>query len=1058
MNSTRMLSILGLVGMVLPACTADAPLGHAPQLDQAWPGMNDPDADPADFTGRIDVEVCDGVDNNGDGVIDEGCTGTCDAFTTRTYDFWATATCTLDGTATGFSPFPITLGSTETYADAAAVEAVLALAPGGDSHLKLRRQLLTMKLNVAYFGIGGIDVVDWNADGTVDNVDWIVAKADENYDAGALWYQKSLASQLGEMNALGSALPLWFDDTCVAAAEYCDGVDNDGDGLVDENCGCVEKCGDSYDNDFDGAVDEGCTACGKYVSRDPSYWLPATCVIDGTLGFDMLPITLGTSETYTTAAEVQAALAVDPGGDSLKRLRRQLLTAKLNARAFNSGTFLVYDWNGDGTNESMDWMLAKADTFFDSGYFWQRTKMADALRTVNAAGGTVPTWFRTDCATSAEFCDGIDNDGDGVVDEDCGCVEACDGYDNDFDGSVDEDFPAGCPTAEICDGIDNDGDGLIDEPDAIDAGTWYADDDSDTFGNPGIATTACTVPAGYVADGTDCDDTDATIYPGATDVCDGHDNNCNGTIDEDAPVYYADTDGDTYGDAASHKQSCSVLTGYVSDSTDCDDTDATVHPGGVDYCGDGIDSDCSGSEIPCYTPPAAGNASFRGESAGDDAGVSTARVGDVDGDGVDDVVIGARNNDLGGTDAGAAYLFYGPVTYSGEVSLANADLTLYGNAAGDKAGRTVIGGADIDGDGRPDVTIGAPNEDSGGSNAGAAYVFFGTSLSAVTDPTAAMSTADAIFTGRTTNDYLGTRTSYSELTGDSTVDLLLSVTGDSVGGADAGGIYIYAGPITAGTTSVSSGTWAARITGEASNDQVGLFVGTGGDFNGDGVGDLIVGVPRQDSAGTDAGATYLVTGPLTGTFGLASAAAKISGEVAGDKLGSAVSFAGDQDGDGYDEFFTTAPFSDVVDHDAGVVYMVNGKADVTTMSGGSISALASSTILGKEYSGQFGSSVEASGDHNGDGVNDMVTGANNDGPDAQGATYLFLGPVAGSMTWADAEWSLLGESAFDHAGSFVSYGGDLRGLGGDTIIIGAREADAAGAVDAGKVYLIFQAL
>lgn len=606
------------------------------------------------------------------------------------------------------------------------------------------------------------------------------------------------------MNDLGSDMALWFDESCGTEAEYCDGIDNDGDGSTDEDCGCIENCGDDYDNDSDGTVDEGCEACTVYQSRAESFWESADCVVDGDLGVELLPITLGSSETYSTATAVDTMLVASTGGSSQNRLRHQLMVTKLNRAAFNSGAFAGTDWNGDGTTETIDELLGIADTLFDGGLFWKQNSMTLALKTVNDAGSAADIWFRSDCATEAEFCDGVDNDGDGIVDEFCGCVEACDGYDNDFDGSVDEDYPSGCPADEYCDGIDNDGDGEIDEADAVDATEWHADTDGDSYGDPGLSTTACDQPTDYVADNTDCDDSDGTVYPGAADVCDNADNDCDGNIDEDGgDTVYQDGDGDGYGDPATMTSDCDASGDYVADGTDCDDTNVDVNPGEIDWCDDGLDNDCTGDETGCYDPGSPDDATFIGESSSDDAGVAAARVGDVDGDNIDDVIIGARNNDFGGTDAGAAYLFYGPVTYSGEVSLANADLKLYGAAAGDKAGRTVIGGADLDGDGTDDVTIGAPNEDTSGSSAGAAYVFFGSTLSAYTDPTASVADADVIYTGRDDFDYLASRTSYSELTGDATVDLLLSVTGDSVGGGSAGGIYIYAGPLSASTSAIS---------------------------------------------------------------------------------------------------------------------------------------------------------------------------------------------------------------------------------------------------------------
>ncbi len=160
---------------------------------------------------------------------------------------------------------------------------------------------------------------------------------------------------------------------------------------------------------------------------------------------------------------------------------------------------------------------------------------------------------------------------------------------------------------ELCDGVDNDCDGQTDEDDASDALLWYSDGDGDGYGDDALTQTACQAPSSYVEQGGDCDDGDAQVNPGAGEVCDGStDEDCDGLIDDEDPdldegsasLFYPDADGDGYGDQESAGELlCEASDSYpVSDHSDCDDNDERINPGQTEICDEAdVDEDCSGA-------------------------------------------------------------------------------------------------------------------------------------------------------------------------------------------------------------------------------------------------------------------------------------------------------------------------------------------------------------------------------------------------------------------------------------------------------------------------------
>ena len=401
------------------------------------------------------------------------------------------------------------------------------------------------------------------------------------------------------------------------AEELCDGLDNDCDGTVDED-DAIDAATWFQDSDADGYgnSDASTTSCEQ----------PTGYVADATDCDDLEAV------SYPDAHEVCDELDNDCDGDVDEEAE--------DAQEWHR------DLDGDGFGDADTTMLLCSTP---TGYVLDDLDCDDSM---------VEVYPDAD-----EICNGVDDNCDGEVDED-EAVDAATWYlDADGDGYGGTDWTTtGCDApsgyladstdcndlredvnpgaAEVCDDadVDEDCDGLADDEDvdgAEDPLTFYSDDDGDGYGDPDVSGSWCVAPSGYVTDGTDCDDTTAETNPFAEEVCGGGDENCDGYVDEadaaDALTWYLDWDGDGYGAEAYSYASCEALSSYVADSSDCDDTEATVYPGAEEVCDDSdLDEDCDGLSDDDDLEGAADLGTFYVDSDGDGYGDPDAAVAACD--------------------------------------------------------------------------------------------------------------------------------------------------------------------------------------------------------------------------------------------------------------------------------------------------------------------------------------------------------------------------------------------------------------------------------------------
>lgn len=818
--------------------------------------------------------------------------------------------------------------------------------------------------------------------------------------------------ELVDMDGDGAVADIDCDDEDASvfpgADELCDGIDNDCDDIVDNE----PVNGETYYVDADGDGYGGASA---------------TTACDPDSGY-----VLNSDDCNDNAAEAY------PGGTELCDGLDNDCNNLIDDGAGDVNTYYA-DLDGDGYGNPDTSLEACAAP---SNYVTDNTDCDDTTASLNPDtrwyqdqdedGFGSPLFFETGCDQPKGSVDNYDdcNDEDaetypGAAAED---PKAC-MVDADGDGFGDQ-YPApGVDAGTDC--LDSDRNvypGSV----AEDSKACMIDSDLDGFGddNP---------PEGVDA-GTDCDDDDSASYPGADEYCNRTDNDCNGIRDDDyaldAVTWYTDGDGDGYGDPkGSTVISCDEPSGYSDNTEDCNDGESTVNPDALEDCTDGLDNDCNGSvDDVCTYDNNDADVTIGGFDSYSYSGMAYA-AGDIDGNGYNDLIVGAYADS---SYKGSASVVFGPIS-AGDYDISSVGgLTFEGVSSSGYVGYT-IDSADYDGDGYDDFAIAGYYDSYVNSYAGAVYVMYGPLSSGSFDS----NDADAVIYGANSYDYVGyySMTHY-DADDDGVDELVVGSYGYDVRSGPSttysvGLVGVYDSPL--GLIANDSADYV--FMGQDSYDYVGYSIGDIGDVDDDGYNDFAYGEPGDSvvymmygpfSAGSyDSSSADVVFQGSTSSSGAYYAGSDMAG--------------GDFDGDGYSDVVigTMYDYGSSTYNGSVTVFSgpVSGTVNISSDYTFKFYDANTYNYLGSSY---YGSITVGDLDEDGLDDLFVTNMYNDDAYSYGGAGFVLYGPLSGSQSTATFDAAIYGESSSTYLGRHSSLITDLDGNDAPDVVLGSYYADSYG--------------